>query len=327
MSDLASITEEVLRLHQEEHHTYDHLRTSNKSDIASYFVERVFGEQSISSSPPQDVLNKGSMQTNTQDQLYNGIQVNTKNDELAQLQHMKEKMCILDKQPDLNANMAKDLKDMQAEVRKLTAKVKSKKDVTVSGDRQVQMQINPNANMEETQQLLQKLAHIENVLCGVQRQQETQNADLVEIRFEKFINKRDLSVHEAFLFIEEILSMARDGNGKNSIVVSEEGRFSLNGKDRCIGAVNRDIIFSKMKKEKKLWKGRVRIKLEEEQEGVKSVMYWFDKTGLRPLYERNKKKAVHKLFSEELKDKACQPYTHLHGDRDELFDGTSSDLR
>lgn len=60
--------------------------------------------------------------------------------------------------------------------------------------------------------------------------------------------------------------------------------------------------------------------------GAKSIMDWFDKPRLRPLYERNKKKALLILFDEELKDKPCHPdmvqsyqCPYLQGDRDELF--------
>ena len=51
MADLAALTEEVLRLHQDDQHTYHKLQTSNECDIASYFVDHVFNKQSISSCP------------------------------------------------------------------------------------------------------------------------------------------------------------------------------------------------------------------------------------------------------------------------------------
>jgi len=317
MADLASLTKEVLRLHQDEHRTYDELRTSNERVKASYFVEHILGKVLIPSSPEQKPLIDGTKQNSSLEPSANGSQSHIIEDE-AQLQHLLEKMRSLEEHSHAKAQ---EIQYLRAQLRKLADKVKSQKDLTVPSGNQAQAQMNPDKAEEDAQQIGQvfNAAQIQQDIRQLQILLEKQSQVLERVAFENFINNKELSFHEAFEFTQTILSMANTKEG-NKIEVSEDGRFVLHGKKYCIGTVCKGSLLSK---NRTLWKGKVGIKLEEEHRGVKSIMDWFDETKLRPLYERNKKQAIRIIFADELDVDPVLPVAaqlQAQYDRDELFD-------
>jgi len=158
--------------------------------------------------------------------------------------------------------------------------------------------MNPKKSKEDALQLGQDFnyAQMEQDIHQLQVQQEKQSEDAEKMKLENFINNRVLSYHEAFELTHKILSIADPGNG-SKIEVSENGQFVLGKRDYCIGVVQTGGLLSKRQT---LWKGKVEVKMEEKNSGVKPVMYWFDKIELRPLYERNKRKAIITMFANEL---------------------------
>jgi len=301
MADLASLTKEVLRLHQDEHRTYDELRTSNECAKASYFVEHIFGKTLISPHPEQKPSTNDTTRNSSWEKLADQNQSHSTEDE-ARLLHLMEKIEKLNKKmKEQDAYMAATNTKMQAQLRKLEDKVKSQKDLTVRSGNQAQAQMKPNKADGDVQQKWQDFNYvqIEQDIRQLQVQQEKQAQDADKMKLENFINNRVLSYREAFELTHNIISIADPDNG-NKIEVSENGRFLLGKTDYCIGVVQKGGPFPRRQK---LWKGKVGIKLEEEHHGVKSIMYWFDKIELRPLYERNKRKAIISMFADELDSK------------------------
>mmetsp|Transcript_16806 Transcript_16806/g.28930 ORF Transcript_16806/g.28930 Transcript_16806/m.28930 type:complete len:348 (-) Transcript_16806:85-1128(-) len=316
MADLASITKDVLRLHQRNYDKYEIIRASNEVDKASYFIEHLFG---FESSPDQISPSCGSTQVimHQASASASASQASTKDAALTELEHLIHKIQALEgqnrklqKHADANANMPLKLQQMETQVRKLAAKAKSEKDLIFARGCQAQAQVNPNRRKEETKGLAQRIEQIENGLFQVQAQQEIvqieqekQSGELERVMLEQFIRNRVLNVHEAFEFTDTLLTLACGRDGKHmNIEVSEDGKFELNGKEYCIGKVRKGSLISK---NKTLWKDKVDIKLEDEYRGVKSIMYWFDRADLRPLYERNKRRAIRKMFSDELEEKSA----------------------
>lgn len=327
MVDLSTITKEVLRLHQNEHVKYHELRNSNESVKASYFVGLLF------SSPSDEIesLNHSPIQENCQippaASKPDHCKFAESTTQMEKIQSLEEQIQRLMKQAEGNASIVKELQQTKAKVHKLETKLRDEKDVTVTSGSQAQVFINPTRPKKETQELERRLDQIEKNLCEVQSEQdsmrnhqEKQDQELEKIKVDHFIHNRVLSSSEAYDFTETLIINAcgRDMRPMN-ICVTENGQFQLNGKQYCIGKV------CKGKTTKTLWKGKCDVKLEDRHNDVKSVMDWFDRTDLRPIYERNKKKTILLMFSEELNQlcmsSATQPFqSRSHKDNcDEIF--------
>ena len=227
--------------------------------------------------------------------------------------------------------MGHELKQMRMQIRKLEAKVKSEKDMTVNIGQQAQVQVNPNKSRQEVNELARsfesQIARLEQEIHQLRIEQGKQSQDIEKIKLDDFINKRVLSFQETYDFIRRVLSMACDCNGKQIIAVSDDGSFKWEGKVNYIGRVHRKNRMSIKKTAVTLWKGNVRIKLEEDFSGVKSIAHWFDEVKLRPLYELHKKGAIRELFPDELDFTVqARDVQYPEGDRDELFN-TDQGLR
>lgn len=330
MKDLSVITKEVLRLHQEEQDTYQQLCTSDELTKALYFTNVLFGASSCyNNSYPTDITEQErSYELPASQRRWQSHNENAEsNIQMEKIKYLEDQIQKLLKQSDGNIGIAQELQRTSLKVKKLEAKFKSDKDLTVSSGCQAQTFVTPMP-IKDSQNFEQQLNQIRSELLTMssrqeimQETQEQHNRKLERIKMDAFIKNRVLSRYEAYEFTETLLINAcgRDGQPMN-IGVAEDGSFRLSGKEYCIGKVR------KGNSTKSFWKGKVEVKLEDRHHDAKSIMDWFDRVDLVPVYERNKTRAILRMFSDELSE-AChagmprpfQSQSH-EDDRDKIFD-------
>ena len=136
IADLVSITKEVLRLHQDEQYSFSKLCVSDELVKASYFVCHIFD---LPSQYDQQPLPGGSTKfishkpTVFESHALTNAVDRAKIDHLmTKIQNLEEHNKRLQEQIGVNATIAQEFEQTQAQVHRLTEKSKSQKDLTVS---------------------------------------------------------------------------------------------------------------------------------------------------------------------------------------------------
>lgn len=335
-ADLAALTEGVLRLHQDDHRKFCALKDSDDLEKIEYLL-RLLGVPKPSvkapTAPPcsrTNSMTEGTASARPPDRPSASVAESPgrsappHSNQSSRFLEIEGEIRRLREQNRRLLSGNRQTEALQRRLDLLETKVGSRSDIEASaggggGGAQIQAQLRRSRNVHSKDEAA---AAESAAYRDVLRELQDLRAELAEVAeradantINAFLSGRVLQPSEALELMETILRLA-------GVEVSPSGAFRVDRERHKLGFVPSSGLLAKPKY---LWKGAKGVKVTQEHDGAKPVVYWFEKCGLSFFYAKHIGAATKQMFKADFllvasEDSAgVSPSLGMAQDRGKLF--------